>query len=132
MRGSWPTWSRSRTSKLLVAALAEFGTCGQAFPLAGELAASLPFFRVRRLGVGDERRTDRPRVDIEVAAKTYSQAMGIALKVQQRLISGWLFVPRVGLMDRARTEMGLHEVPDADPHTRHIVATYECHTRRCA
>ncbi|MGC9544024.1 tail completion protein gp17 [Streptomyces sp. UG1] len=117
---------------LLVAALAEFGTCGQTFPPAKELAASLPFIRVRRLGGGDDRRTDRPRVDVEVAAKTYSQAMDIALKVQQRLISGWLFVPGVGLMDRALTELGPNEVTDADPHTRHIVATYECHTRRSA
>ncbi|MFF4547260.1 hypothetical protein ACFY1J_24040 [Streptomyces sp. NPDC001406] len=117
---------------LLVAGLGEFGSCGQTFPPAAELAGQLPFVRVRRLGGGDDLRTDKPRVDVEVAATTYAEAMRIALAVQQRLISGPLLVPGVGLMDRARTEMGPNEVTDADPHTRHIVATYECHTRRSA
>lgn len=117
---------------LLVAALAEFGSCGSHFPPTRKLAASLPFIRVRRLGGGDDLRTDKPRIDVEVAATTRAEAMRIALAVQQRLISGWLSVPGLGLMDRARTEMGPQEVIDADPHTRHIVATYECHTRRSA
>lgn len=86
--------------------------------------------RVRRLGGGDDGRADRPRVDIETAAATRAEAMKIARAVQQRMISGPLFVPGVGLMDRATTEMGPQEVTDADPHTRHVAATYECHTRR--
>lgn len=117
---------------LLVAALAEFGHGGTRFPPVKKLAGQLPFVRVRRLGGGDDLRTDRPRVDVEVAASTRAEAMRIALAVQQRLTSGPLVVPGIGLMDRARTEMGPNEVTDTDPHTRHVVATYECHTRRIA
>lgn len=71
-------------------------------------------------------------MDVETAAATRAEAMRIARAIQQRLTSGPIVVPGIGLMDRAVTEMSPHEITDADPHTRHVVVTYECHTRRSA
>ncbi|KWT61830.1 hypothetical protein ADL21_11125 [Streptomyces albus subsp. albus] len=113
---------------VLVRALADFGTCGTVTP--ADLQHRLPFVRPRRLGGGGGKVTDGPRVDIDVTARTRAEAMSIARAVQQRLLSGPLRVPAAGIIDRAVTEMGPHEVPADDPHLRRVVATYRLAARR--
>ncbi len=114
---------------LLVRALAGFGTCGTVTP--PDLQPRLPFVRVQRLGGGD-RITDAPRVDIGVAAATRAEAMALARAIQQRLLSGPVRVPGARVIDRAVTEMGPHEAPADDPHTRHVVQTFRMALRRPA
>ncbi|MGW5122969.1 phage tail termination protein [Streptomyces sp. NPDC004069] len=113
---------------LLVQALADLTQTGTVYP--PDLERQLPFTRVRRVGGGDDRRTDTALVEVETAAGTRAQAWEMARKVQQRLTSGPLLVPGAGVMDRAQTEFGLRGVLHDNPKVRCVLATYSVSARR--
>ncbi|MFE9337765.1 hypothetical protein [Streptomyces sp. NPDC007063] len=113
---------------VLADALAGFGETGSEYP--ADLEAHLPFVRIRRTGGDDDRRTDRPLADVEVAAATRAQAWEIARQVQQRLLSGPIRVPGVGIVDRASTQVGLRHVLHENPNIRCVLATYRPSLRR--
>ncbi|MFJ2567879.1 hypothetical protein ACIO02_33935 [Streptomyces sp. NPDC087568] len=113
---------------LLVQALADLTSTGTVYP--PDLEQQLPFTRVRRVGGGDDQRTDTALVEVETAAGTRAQAWQVARTVQQRLISGPLRVAGVGVMDRAQTEIGLRGVLHENPAVRCVLATYSVSTRR--
>lgn len=114
---------------LLADALTDFGETGSSYP--ADLEASLPFVRARRNGGEDDRRTDRPLVDVEVAAGTRAQAWEKARAVQQRLISGPIRVPGVGIIDRAETSIGPRNVLHDNPAVHGcVLATYRISLRR--
>lgn len=115
---------------LLVQALADLTTAGTVYP--PDLEDRLPYTRVRRLGGGDDRRTDTSLVEVETAAATRAQAWEVARRVQQRLISSPLRVADVGVMDRATTEIGLRGVLHDNPAVRAVLATYSVSARRTA
>lgn len=114
--------------ELLAQALTEFGETGSEYP--AELEAHLPFVRSLRAGGADDRRTDSPLVDIEVAASTRAAAWSTALVVQQRLISSPVHIPGVGVIDRATTEIGPRRVLHENPSVRCVLATYRMALRR--
>ncbi|WP_073946523.1 hypothetical protein [Streptomyces kebangsaanensis] len=113
---------------LLVQALADLTSTGTVYP--PDLEAQLPFTRVRRVGGGDDRRTDTALVEVETAAATRAQAWQVARQVQQRLISGPFHAPGAGVMDRAQTEIGLRGVLHDNPAVRCVLATYSVSARR--
>lgn len=113
---------------LLADALAGFGQAGSEYP--ADLEEKLPFVRSRRNGGDDDRRTDHPLVDVETAAGTRAQAWETARLVQQRLISGPLHVPGVGIIDRAQTVIGLRPVLHDNPAVRCVLGTYRLSLRR--
>ncbi|WP_335936620.1 hypothetical protein [Streptomyces sp. PTD5-9] len=113
---------------LLVQALADLSRTGTVYPPG--LEGRLPFTRVRRIGGGDDRRTDTALVEVETAAATRAQAWQVARQVQQRLISGPLRVPGAGVMDRAVTDVGLRGVLHDNPAVRCVLATYRVSARR--
>lgn len=113
---------------LLAQALIEFGETGSEYP--DDLEQRLPFHRIRRSGGGDDRRTDSALVDIETAAGTRAEAWQKARAVQQRLISGPIHVPGVGVLDRTRTEIGPRNVLHENPAVRCVLVTYRASARR--
>ncbi|MDG9703812.1 hypothetical protein [Streptomyces sp. DH37] len=123
---------------LLIARLADLGPTGSVYPanlhelLFAGVDGQEHFIRIRRVGGEDDLRTDRPRVDIEIAAATRAIAWRVARAVQQRMISGPARVPGVGVMDRARTEVGLRAVLHENPAIRCVLATYRASLRRSA
>jgi hypothetical protein len=88
-----------------------------------------PVIRVRRVGGPDDRFTDRPRVDVDVYSSTFSESSGLAERCRQRLISKPARTS-AGVIDRAFTEVGPHEVPYTDPDVRLVTATYRVSMRR--
>ena len=123
---------------LLIAALADLGSTGSVYPddlherLFSGIDGQEHFIRIRRVGGEDDLRTDRPRVDIEIAAASRALAWRVARTVQQRMISGPARVPGIGVMDRARTEIGLRAVLHENPNIRCVLATYRASLRRSA
>ncbi|MEV2277869.1 DUF3168 domain-containing protein [Nocardiopsis sp. NPDC049922] len=113
---------------VLCEALADLGETGSETP--ADLQDHLPFIRPTRIGGSDDRRTDTSRVDIDCFGATRAQAWQVARAVQQRLISGPVHVPGVGLIDRARTELGPRRAPHPDETVRRVLATYRVSTRR--
>lgn len=113
---------------LLVQALADLSDAGTVYP--PDLEDVLPFTRLRRVGGQDDRRTDTALVDVETAAATRATAWTIARAIQQRLISGPLTVPGLGVMDRAVTEVGLRGVVHENPDVRLVLGTYRISARR--
>ncbi|MCW2904925.1 MAG: hypothetical protein JWO67_7190 [Streptosporangiaceae bacterium] len=97
--------------------------------LPADLQQRLPLVRVRRLGGGDDKWTDQPRVDVEVYAADRAAGMPLAKLLQQRLISRPNRTAH-GVIDRAGTEVGPREVPYDDPDTRLFTATYRVSLRR--
>lgn len=114
----------SDVERMLVAALAPFGTTGTVD------TGARPFVRPRRVGGVDDRVTDVARVVVDVLATTRDEAWRIARQVQQRLISGPFAVPGEGIVDRARTETGPAEAAYDDPDVRLVSATYVVSSRR--
>jgi len=114
--------------EVLADALVEFGETGSTYP--ADLEAHLPFVRIRRTGGDDDRRTDRPLVDVEVAAATRAHAWEVSRLVQQRLLSGPFRVPGAGIVDRASTQIGLRRVLHENPNIRCVLATYTVSLRR--
>ena len=114
--------------RLLVEGLADFGRTGTVLP--DDLAELELFVRVMRLGGVDDRITDQARVDVAVFAKTRVAAWQAGREIQQRLISGPMRVPGVGVMDRAVTETGLQDFPYEDVRVRAVLATYLVSARR--
>lgn len=115
---------------LLVAALAAFGDVGTFTP--ADLQDRLVFIQVRRRGGADDRITDIARVDVDVFAPTRAAAWQTARLIQQHLISAPLRIPGVGVIDRARTEVGPQEVPHADQRIRRVLTSYRLSSRRPA
>lgn len=113
---------------LLTQALAEFCGTGSTYP--DDLDAALPFARILRVGGSDDRRTDAPLVDIEVAASTRAEAWRVAGLIQQRLISGPIRVPGVGIIDRTSTEIGPRKVLHENQRVRCVLTTYRVSSRR--
>lgn len=113
---------------LLVRALTGFGQTGSEYP--ADLENHLPFVRSTRSGGDDDRRTDRPLVDVETAAGTRAEAWQKALAIQQRLISGPIHVPGFGIVDRAGTEIGPRRVLHENPEVRCVLTTYRMSLRR--
>lgn len=114
--------------ELLAQALVGFGETGSEYP--ADLEEHLPFVRSRRAGGGDDRRTDSPLVDIEVAAASRAEAWQLAASIQQRLISGPVRVPGIGIVDRTQTEIGPRRVLHENPNVRCVLATYTASARR--
>ncbi|MFD5468898.1 hypothetical protein [Streptomyces sp. NPDC127105] len=113
---------------LLVQALTGLTQTGTVYPPG--LEKHVPFTRIRRIGGGDDQRTDTALVEVETAAGTRAQAWQVARQVQQRLISGPIHVAGVGVMDRAQTEIGLRGVLHENPAVRCVLATYSVSARR--
>lgn len=120
----------SDTEAMLVNVLADFGTTGTVTP--DDLQDQLPFVKPARIGGADDGVTDVARVDVDVLAGTRAQAWDIARRLQQRLISAPIRVPGIGVIDRARTEVGPHEAPYEDETIRRVLATYRVSARRLA
>ena len=97
--------------------------------LPADLQAVLPVIRVRRLGGGDDRWTDAPRVDVEVYAATRAVAVPLAEQLRQRLLSR-PHATAHGVIDRAVTEVGPQEIPYEDQDVRLVAATYRLSLRR--
>ncbi|WP_304455856.1 DUF3168 domain-containing protein [Nocardiopsis sp. YSL2] len=113
---------------LLCEALADLAETGSETP--HDLQDHLPWIRPTRIGGSDDRRTDVSRVDVDVFAPTRAEAWRIARAVQQRLITGPTRVIGVGLIDRARTELGPRRAPHTDQTIRRVLATYRVSARR--
>lgn len=113
---------------LLSQALTEFAATGSVYP--DNVEERLPFARIQRRGGDDDRVTDTPLVDVEVASSTRAEAWRIARAIQARLISGPLHVPLVGVMDRARTQIGPRSVLHENQRIRCVLATYSVSARR--
>lgn len=97
--------------------------------LPADLQETLPLIRVRRLGGGDDRWTDQPRVDVEVYAPSRQVGKPLALALQARLLS--FPIPTAhGVIDRASTEVGPQEIPYTDQDVRLFVSTYRLSLRR--
>lgn len=94
-----------------------------------DLQDHLPLIRVRRIGGPDDGLTDVPRCDVDVYADDYDQAWALAEQVRQRM-SRRRVLTSAGLMDRATTEVGPHEMPYPDSSVRLIQATYRISLRR--
>lgn len=97
--------------------------------LPADLQQVLPVIRVRRLGGGDDRWTDQPRVDIEVYAASREAGKPLALQLQARLLS-YPHSTSHGVIDHAATEVGPQELPYADQDLRLFPATYRLSLRR--
>ncbi|GAA0976087.1 DUF3168 domain-containing protein [Nocardiopsis tropica] len=113
---------------LLADALADLAETGSETP--DDLQDRLPFIRITRIGGSDDRRTDTSRADVDCFGRTRKQAWELARAVQQRLISGPTRVPGVGLIDRARTELGPRRAPHPDQTLCRVLATYRVSARR--
>lgn len=114
--------------RLLVAVLADFGQVGTVLP--SDLHAKLPFVRPRRIGGADDRVTDVARVVVDVFAVSRAVAWDLALRVQQRMISGPRLVPGAGVIDRATTNVGPQDAPYEDSRVRLVTAIYDVSSRR--
>jgi hypothetical protein len=97
--------------------------------LPADLQSALPIIRVRRLGGGDDRWTDRPRVDVEVYGPSREVAKPLALSLQARLLS-FPIATGHGVIDRVSTEVGPQEIPYTDQDIRLFPATYRLSLRR--
>jgi hypothetical protein len=118
--------------KVLEAAFADLAAAAGAVVvtvLPADLQTSLPLIRVRRLGGGGDRWTDQPRVDVEVYAPSREVGKPLALALQARLLSFPLATP-YGVIDRAGSEAGPHEISYADQDVRLFAATYRLALRR--
>ncbi|MGH3099320.1 MAG: hypothetical protein ACRDMV_25345, partial [Streptosporangiales bacterium] len=73
----------------------------------------LPFIRVNRVGGGDDRITDQPRVTVDVFTAGTTEAKDIAKEAQQRLTSEPHATDH-GILDRATTETGPHPISAGD------------------
>lgn len=94
-----------------------------------DLASTLPFVRVSRIGGTDDRLSDFARVDVDVYAASEMAGYRLAETLRQTLISGpartsW------GLIDRVTTEVAPRQVPYDNPAVWHVTATYRVATRR--
>jgi hypothetical protein len=88
-----------------------------------DLAGSLPFLRIRRLGGGEDRLVNSPHVDVEAFASTREAAYSLAESCRQRLLN----VPHVtaaGVIDSVDSNGGPQEVSWEDPLILRYVATY--------
>lgn len=94
------------------------------------LADGSRVIRVRRIGGTDDGVTDRARIDVNVYAVDLSAAEDTAELARQRLISGPAATPH-GVLDRAVTDVGPHEIPSPDSESYRIVSTtYRVSARR--
>lgn len=94
-----------------------------------DLASTLPFVRVGRVGGNDDRRSDFARIDVDVYAASEVAAYQLAEALRQALISGYVRTP-LGMIDRATTETAPTQVPYDNPAVWHVMATYRVATRR--
>lgn len=97
--------------------------------LPADLAAALPLIRSRRVGGGADRISSTPRVDVEVYAGTYDEAMTLAQAAEQ-LVIGPRRSTGQGLIDRAETEVGPSERTYPNPAVHLVAATYRLVLRR--
>jgi len=118
--------------RVVAGALAGLGTVvGETgLDLQSQLAGGGTVIRVRRIGGADDRVTDQARIDVDVYAVDLSAAEAAAESARQALISGPSATGH-GVLDRADTEVGPHEVPSPDPGAYRVVsATYRISVRR--
>ncbi len=97
--------------------LSDLAQTGSATP--PDLAAPLPFLRIRGLGVGFH-------VDVEAFCATRRAARTLAERCRQRLLD----VPHVtppGVIDSVEADTRLQEVSWGERHVRRYVATYSVH-----
>lgn len=94
-----------------------------------DLQEQLPLIRVRRIGGGDDRRTDTARVAVEAYAASRTQAAAIAEQARAKLGRRRIRTTS-GLIDRADTEVGPTRLPYDDPDIRLVQAIYRVTARR--
>lgn len=92
-----------------------------------DLAAALPFIRIRRSGGGSDRLNDFATVDVDCFATTYTEAEQLAERVRQRVVGP---PPPIAVLDRATCEVGPRELPWGDGQIRRFAATYQIAARR--
>lgn len=89
----------------------------------------MPIIRVRKVGGGNDKITDFPRMSIDVYARTYPEASQLAEAIRQRLLA-YPHITTAGRLDRCEVEASPFEVPWPDNTLRYLTATYVISTRR--
>lgn len=100
---------------------------GRVFP---QDVQNYPYFcRVTDIGGNDDGITDHPLIDVDLLAKSWSEARRLAFGIQAQLLS---YPWRVGttVIDQARTAMRPHSVPWDDDNTFRYYASYSISARR--
>lgn len=87
------------------------------------------FCRVKDIGGNDDRITDRPLIDVDILAKSFTEAQRLAFGIQARLLGAPWRIDRV-VIDRATTAMRPHDVPWDDDATFRFYASYSVSVRR--
>lgn len=112
----------------LLELFADLATCGTATP-SDFGASSLPFIRVIRIGGGDDRYTDSPRIGIDAFGADRMAAYNLAESVRQMLLAFPLVVS-AGVIDRVITNTGPMEVDWGNINIRRFYAAYTVLLRR--
>lgn len=92
-----------------------------------DLAGSLPFVRVLRIGGPSDHLNDHASIDIDVFAATYDACEQLAEQIRQHLVGP---PPPVAALDWVGCDAGPREMPWGDGTIRRFNATYTVVSRR--